>query len=301
MPGFVGRAGAALALLLAAGAGYEQWGRAHWRETHALEGRLVDIGGRSVRLDCRGGGRHTVVFLNGLGGRGSGWDEVRSAISARTCVWDPPGAGWSDPGPLPRSAARNARDLHAALSAAGVVPPYVAVGASFGGFEARMFRAMWPGEVAGVVLVDASHEDEDRRIPVSLRAPVAPALLRQPLIALLQFAGVTGILRLTGDDHPASSVAAASIGIARESGDEVRAAGTLGDIPLIVLTAGRPFAGTPDARAYQEVWKHEMQPQLARLSTRGRQVIVEDASHGDIPPATIAKAITGILDTLDML
>jgi hypothetical protein len=83
-------------------------------------------------------------------------------------------------------------------------------------------------------------------------------------------------------------VAGAVCDFERKSPEQARAAGNLGDRPLIVLTAGLPIQfGDPEADkelvAFHEIWVHQWQAQLARLSTRGRQVIVENSDHSIRP------------------
>jgi len=85
-----------------------------------------------------------------------------------------------------------------------------------------------------------------------------------------------------------------------ESYAEARVVAGLGDIPLVVLTAGQPFDfGDPElnrqAQAYQQVWIHEMQAGLARASARGRQVVVANATHATIPDDVIVDAIRDVL------
>ncbi len=298
---WIGRLAIIIVVLLMAGIAYEQWGRSRWIARHPRVGQAVDIGGRSLNLLCSGQGSLT-VFFNGLGGTARDWEKIQKSISqhSRTCAWDRAGTGWSDPGPLPQTAKFNARDAHALLNAANVPPPYVLVGGSFGGFEARVFRGLWPGEVAGVVFVDASQEDEDNLIPLSLRAKVAPQWLRWPLLQTGRFMAATGILRLAGNEQPAATMARQSTGIyASENNRQVRAAGGLGDIPVIVLTAGIPFMDVPDAVAYHQVWMYELQPKLARLSTHRRQIIVQDSDHGIgfRRPDIVTSAITEVLGT----
>jgi pimeloyl-ACP methyl ester carboxylesterase len=70
-----------------------------------------------------------------------------------------------------------------------------------------------------------------------------------------------------------------------ESAAQARAAGTFGNRPLVVLTAGREFIppdpqGAKEANAFHETWVKELQPALARLSSRGRQVVVKNSGHG---------------------
>jgi pimeloyl-ACP methyl ester carboxylesterase len=115
----------------------------------------VDATGRSVYLDCRGSGSPTVVFESGMGESAGGWGFVfpETAAFTRTCAWDRPGIARS-PARGRHTALDTARDLKAALAAAGERGPFVVVGHSLGGVYARIFADAYRGEVAGVVLVD---------------------------------------------------------------------------------------------------------------------------------------------------
>jgi hypothetical protein len=87
-----------------------------------------------------------------------------------------------------------------------------------------------------------------------------------------------------------------------ESYAQARAAAGFRDYPLIVLTAGRPVSfADPEmdrqAAAYQQVWIHQMQAQLARLSTRGRQIVVENSDHGIADDVVIAAVREVVAET----
>ena len=131
----------------------------------AVPHRLVDIGGRRLNLFCSGTGSPTVVFESPSGGAGWHWWAVQPEVAAKTraCVYDRAGFGFSDPSPRPADAENAVDDLHALLQAAGVAPPYVLVGNSFGGGAAELFTWRHPAEVSGLVLVEPMHEDENLR------------------------------------------------------------------------------------------------------------------------------------------
>ena len=124
-------------------------------------GQLIDIGGRKLHLQVTGEGSPTIILEAGAGGFSLEWALVQSEVSrfARVVSYDRAGYAWSDPGPTPRTMHQICGELHAALVKAGVRPPYVMVGHSYGGLLVRTFAQRYPDEVAGVVLVDASHED----------------------------------------------------------------------------------------------------------------------------------------------
>jgi pimeloyl-ACP methyl ester carboxylesterase len=127
-------------------------------------GRFVSIGTHRLHLHCLGAGSPPVVFDAALGGSSLSWTLVQPAVAAFTtaCAYDRAGFGWSDAGPLPRTAGRIAAELHELLTAAAIEPPYVVVGHSFGGLTIRAYASSHPGNVAGLVFVDPAHPEEWR-------------------------------------------------------------------------------------------------------------------------------------------
>ena len=107
------------------------------------------------------------------------WMHVLEGVATETqaCVYDRAGIGWSDPPPQRRRTPDlMAADFHALLSAAGIPPPYVLVGHSIGGMVARRSRARYPGMVAGILLIDSSHEDQATRSPQRTGGRVRPSI-----------------------------------------------------------------------------------------------------------------------------
>ena len=153
------------------GALYEMIGR--WRDTRRFpeRGRLVHVGLIRLNIDCSGQGTPTVILESGSGGPSVDWLMVQLEVSkfARVCSYDRAGYGWSDSGPEPRSSQQIARELKQLLQAAGEKGPYVLVGHSMGGYDIRVYTGQYPNDVTGMVLVDASHEDQEVRAPESIR------------------------------------------------------------------------------------------------------------------------------------
>jgi pimeloyl-ACP methyl ester carboxylesterase len=303
-----------LVFVTVAGAVYERLGRRRDTARFPQVGRSVDIGGRSLNIYCSGSGGPAVVLEAAVGYR---WMPIQREVATftRACWYDRAGHGWSDPGPSPRTSAAVASDLHALLQAAGVPPPYVLVGASGAGFPVRVFGGRHLNEVAGVVLVDAVHEDQYQREPRSSLgwANRLPAPLTSALQTAAPVLGEVGLIRLIRgatraaiDNRPPprgmtpdeaqylsfiSTLPRSTVTEADEarnwkvSADEARNAGSLGDRPLIVLTAGRfvaPFnpEDVAEAQAFHHLWINDLQPKLARLSSRGRQIVIEHSGHG---------------------
>lgn len=319
--------GLAAAILLAAIAGftYEQIGRSKDRKLLPPRvGRAVDVGGRSLNLYCSGSGSPAVILESGGNANGYAWVLVQPKIAGftRACWYDRAGQGWSDPPPTPRTSASIINDLHEVLHRGGVSPPYVLVGWSIGGELVRIFTAKFPDEVAGLVLVDSGHPDQNE--PPSEKSPynLMPPAEREFLCAAWPAMDRFGYLRMMGffrtqsappqlsseqrrvysllrSQRKAFETGAADSCAATDGGSVVpqggtgnpevdgaaRAAGNLGNRPLIVLTAGKYFiprdpVAAQEVVAFHEVWVHQLQAELARLSTRGKQVIVENSDHG---------------------
>ncbi len=115
-----------------------------------------------MHVVCAGDGAPPVVFDAALGASSLSWCLVQPAVArvTRACAYDRAGFGWSDRGPMPRTAGRIARELQEVLRAADVRPPYVLVGHSFGALVVRIFAARHPAEVSGLVLVDPADPEE---------------------------------------------------------------------------------------------------------------------------------------------
>jgi pimeloyl-ACP methyl ester carboxylesterase len=256
-------------------------------------GRLVDVGGHRLHIWCAGEGTPSVILESGLGGSSADWGFVQPEVSrfTRVCSYDRAGMGYSDPGPSPRTARRIARELIQLLDGSGITGSVVLVGASLGGFPVRVFASEYAARVSGVVLVDASHEDQEHEIPQL--APFVPFLSS---VGVLRLAGISFGLpilslppsvqkyaRATRFRAAGYQAAANEIVHVRESAAQVRATRRRLTVPVIVVTAGR---GT-DAE-----WLTLQRDQVA-LSERGYQIIAEQSGHA-VPieqPQVVVSAI----------
>jgi pimeloyl-ACP methyl ester carboxylesterase len=160
-------------------------------EIYARPGMLVRADGTRLNLYCMGSGSPAVVFDSGWEDWAPVWTVVQPEVAkwTRACSYDRAGAGFSDPGPMPRTSVRIADELRSALQNAGIKGPYILVGHAFGGDNVRTFAQRYTADVAGLVLVEADvgGADEHRgdfRIIDSLRECRDAIVARQPLPAL---------------------------------------------------------------------------------------------------------------------
>lgn len=184
---------ATIVALAALGAGIQAWATARDAATHPAPGTLVSVDGHDLHLHVTGeehaDAGPTIVLESGMGPAfSSAWAHVQDRLDdhARVVSYDRPGLGWSDPHAHGRDPEALAIDLRAALDQLDVDGPYLLVAHSLGAFHARVFAATHPDEVAGLVLVDPSHEEQWSRLPQEVLDGQGPynAMLRSlPVLA----------------------------------------------------------------------------------------------------------------------
>lgn len=305
-----------LIALTAAGGIYQSAGSYFDARRSPELGRLVEAGGIQLQLHCSGSGQPTIVLEAGLGDLLDEWRRVQPEIAklARVCAYDRAGYGASDLGTMPRTSRQIATELHTLLRSAGERPPFVLVGSSFGGYNVRVYHGQYPNDVAGMVLVDSTQEDQYRRLPAAWRRVLAETRLRfrnQSRWSLgfvdLGFARMMlrsrGLLSETTYRILQSKYVhtrASELESIEVSAEQARSAGGLGDKPLIVLTAAKQAdairqAGLSAAEAaeFEQTWVHDLQLRLVRLSGRGERILLEDSGH-DVPaerPDAVISAV----------
>ena len=264
-------------------------------------GRLVDVGGHRLHIWCTGSGTPSVILDTGLGGSSADWGLVQPEVAqfTRVCSYDRAGMGYSDPGPSPRTTRRIARELAQLLDRSGINGPLILVGASIGGFTVRVFaseHSEHAERVEGLVLVDASHEDQQEDVPGL--APFVPVLSSLGVLRLLGVSfgpspaslppSVRGFARATSFRAAGYQAAADELLHMRESAAEVRATRRTLTIPVVVVTAGRGAA---------PVWRDKQRDHV-RLSRRGCRVIADQSGHVVAldQPRVVVDAIRATVD-----
>ncbi len=294
---WIGYALVGLVGLVGVGATYQAIATARDRQKHPPPGRLVDVGGYRLHLYCAGEGRPTVVMDAGRGNWSLFWSWVQPEVEKFTCVctYDRAGLGWSDPGPKPRTSQQMVTELNALLRKAGTEGPYVLVAHSAAGYNVRLYTHQFPDEVAGMVLVDVTHENGhsylSREMSKRLKRMFNVARMTAPLglIRLVGNLGLspelesllkkfpTGVQAMTRAIYyrsQTSKTAWDELDADQESRVQVRGAGSLGDKPLVVLTA----LGEVEDDETKPVWLKQ-HADLARLSSQSTRIIAERSSH----------------------
>jgi pimeloyl-ACP methyl ester carboxylesterase len=297
--------GCIFAAALLAGVGYEQVMR--WRVAREFPpaGRLVDVGGHRMQIDCRGSGSPTVVFEAGLDAVGSlSWSAVHDAIAmtSRACAYSRAGLVWSEPRTEKFQPEDVARDLRVLLTNAGEQAPFVMVGHSLGGPYIMTFTRLYPQDVAGLVFVDASHPDQVERIKTAIGKPLDSAGSLLKVANALSWTGIPRIMASRSDSPgmPARAKSVQDAYISRSAQSLLEEANSvestlsssgqlrqLGERPIVVLTALKPLPAetlgamhltVAQGQQIQAVWK-AMHDDEASWSHRSRHEIVPDSSH----------------------
>ena len=298
--------GGFLLLVVTIGAIVEEIGRGRDRRHYSQVGTSYDVGGRRLNLFCSGKGSPTVVFGTFAHQAGYGWAGVQPEVArfTRACWYDRAGYGWSDPGPLYRTAADVVEDLRALLRAADERPPYVIVGNGDVTLQARIFRNRYQNDLVGAVFVGGNELEDSLFVPEAgqskfqqlFGASLLPAALWTVCQVMPAYARI-GLLRLFGgrprgtnhfglspeqedmhaflsDNPTASRYTHTAQCRQQESRAQARLAGNLGNIPVIVLTS-------------------EPVHRVAAISSRGRVKIMSGSRR-----AGIVEAIREIVDDI---
>jgi pimeloyl-ACP methyl ester carboxylesterase len=267
-------------------------------------GRLVEFDDGTSHIHCTGRGSPTIVLESGLDDQGSwAWAKIQPELAqlSRVCSYDRAGFVWSEPRGEPRDAERISRELHALLAAASEAPPYVMVAHSNAGLLVRVYDAQFPGEVSGFVFVDASHPEQDARLPAEIRQQLAQ---RKSEPDHRWFFRLLAPYRIIAPERPTPRTAywwrSLPDGVLAEAraidtmSAQAGRTGSLGRRPVAVLSATvtRPLPGVSDEgiAAMQRTWL-ELHGELAGLSTNSDHRIVQGASHyihQDRPEAVVA-------------
>ncbi|MRS03544.1 alpha/beta hydrolase [bacterium] len=226
------------------------------------DGKLIDVGGYKMYLNCKGSGNPTVVMEAGFNDVSDTWALVQPEVAkiTRTCVYDRAGLGLSEPGPEPRDSYLIINELKTLLEKADINGPYVLVGHSLGGMYMRLFIDQYPDEVVGLVLVDSAHIDDSQRSASVL-----------PTVGPNESENLTSLREWLANPP-----------VFAEIPERLFEPGSLGSLPLVVLSV--PKQQRPDdlpvelRDALDGIWV-DLQNEWALISTQSTHIFVNDSSH----------------------
>ena len=263
-------------------------------------GRLVDIGNHKLFISEKGNRntKFTVVFESGAGGSSRDWEKVVSVLPSqiRTVTYDRAGIGKSEAGPLPQTMAQNVFELHELLETANIKGPIILVGQSIGGLLVRLYTERYGKNVAGVVLVDPTHENSVLGSMkyggwVRLREKAEGRPIPKPQVKDMISAGYDSTTDYMSEEFQNMYLAA------------IRNPQRLGSRPLVIIGAGirKQPPGTPD-----EQWKelrNERDNQiegLTALSSNSKFILDPESTHfiQNDNPQIVAKSIQMVINSI---
>ena len=292
----------AFVILVMCGSFY-QWYASHEDEaSYPAPGKLIEIDGVDLHLDCRGQGEVTLVLEAGLGMDSTSWSLIHDPLSkhVRVCAYDRVGMGWSEPITRMSLAPDISTRLKRLLDKAEEKGSHILVGMSAGGVIVRQYYKQYPDNVVGLVLVDSSHEQQKNRLPALDRG-------FDYLVHICRLLQPIGGVRLSGKleemaptnmskewvatwvanqnkSHSCNSIYYAFESFMLEVVD-VLPPSSLGNLPLLVLSQGNDPKGDPSngytdemAREQRRIWD-ELQIELTQLSSNSTRVIAKQSGH----------------------
>jgi pimeloyl-ACP methyl ester carboxylesterase len=293
----------AIALLCFAGFVYNTVAGKRLARAHPVPGIFYTIDGRRMHIDCTGKGSPTVILESGIGDDWLIWQAVQPELSevSRVCSYDRFGLGWSEPSSGPRDAVSVARQLHTLLILAHIEGPLLLVGHSGGGLYVRAFAAIYPNNVVGLVLVDATSTKLFQAIPGAVET-ASQRRTRHREARWRAFEEAIGWTRLTGGCGPdvppplnrfavldaaeecRSTYETSSIAERDEmqrSAEEVDNLACCARLPILIISQDpdrdQPGWG-PQNMADKRLWG-DLQEQMTSLSPCARRIIAKSSGH----------------------
>ncbi|WP_413300003.1 alpha/beta hydrolase [Bacillus sp. 1P10SD] len=315
----------AIGLCLIIGILYQSLATKFDEKQYPAPGLFVEIDGRRLHYQSFGVDKGPIVIFDhgcGIGSSSLIWKLVTDKVSqfTRVITYDRAGYGWSDPGSYPRTNQAAVEDLRILIEKVNMKGPIILVGHSYGGLNVRLFAKKYPNLAAGIVLVDATHEDElTSRFPAKY---VKGQMMGRKAFKLLKYLCYFGILRIMGKLHAFSQIEEilkkfpnqlqsiyqstlflnkTAKAVASEFSNldvrynEVRGS-SLSHVPLVVIKSGN----VENLNGFSEVEVvetkkalHDVAVEMSKLSTNGELWIAENSGHNIHveDPDLVVKAI----------
>jgi len=267
-------------------------------------GQFIDLQSHRLHVDCIGEGEVTVLFEPGLGGSAFEWQPIQQAIAkhAQACIYDRAGYGWSDPSPYNGDVRQLASEAKAMLKQVASNEKLIVVGHSFGGFIVRMLTQLSADQVIGMVLVDASHEDQLARMETAGKTKILPSgntfVISRPGIPdnlPIEIGRKVEAFSRMRKSYTATEREMRSF---RESINQIKRINADYSFPVKILHRGlNPLSTLQDGEERHRIWG-EMQQSLSQLSQDSEDIVAKNSGHHvhiDEPDLVI-DAIIAILE-----
>jgi pimeloyl-ACP methyl ester carboxylesterase len=320
-----------LILLVGIGMVYQTTASAQDRKTYAPTGQWFEVNGHAMHLYCIGESSPTVILESGVGSNTLLWAYIQPSVAetTRVCAYDRAGYGWSEVSSSERTTPNMAEELHTPLTQAGIEPPYILVGHSFGGLVIRTYGSLYPDEVVGLVLIDAAHPNQfssERCLPTCFPADAVrlvdtfydmlPTMARIGVVRLLvptgslplpffavpaDFPNRDALIALFSTNAHSDTVLAEWDAFA-QSAENVNETDNVGNLPVRVITALNTYHEQPLPSENPDVTTQTwvgLQNDLLSVSPNSRQTMVEDATHFSLLVNSSHAII--VIDTITML
>ena len=261
-------------------------------------GEFANLDTHRLYYRCIGQGSPSVVIEHGIGGAALEWTEVQDELAktTRVCTYDRAGYGFSDSGPGPRNSSQAANELHRLLEIIGERPPYVLVGHSFGGLSARHFASMYAEEMAGLVLIEASHvrmlpsfgaRTHEQRHGLQISAIEKNRRSENP------YAAASGFLN---SRRKAIFAQMEELSHFQTSAEQVTRRQLPSELPLVVLSRD-PLMSNDNAM--ESAWA-SAQRELATLTNNSKQFVIQGADHNPhlAKPIQVAQRVASLITSL---
>ena len=215
-------------------------------------------------------GKPTIVMDAGYGDYSKAWDSVISELSLLTdvLIYDRAGLGKSESSSKPRTSREMIIELKELVKGTKIKLPFILVGHSFGGVNARLYATEYPNDVCGLILVDSTPEDYREKFLPTMEDEFQRAYNKQ-------------------------FVHEGNYDEFMESLKQLKESRSKLNVPLIVLSAGKKAYYSKES---QQLW-NEMQRELLEISTKGEFVIAENSAHyiQNDEPEVVVNAVKRLL------
>ena len=248
-------------------------------------GVLVSVGSHRLHSHCFGNGDVTVLFEPGLGGSALEWLPIAEMVQSNvtSCLYDRAGYAWSDPGSNPRHIVPIAEEARKMLGLLKVDSKVILIGHSYGGLIMRQLASIMPNNIIGLVLVDASHEDQFTRLAGESSVSMLPTsehfVVSAPELPTGLRSDISRKIMAFSRMRKTYAALHAEIASFRSSCDYIKQTRKIFNFPVVVVSRGLdPYSDADKSGNKNRIWQ-DMQAEFLTLSENSTQVVAQNSGH----------------------